>query len=319
MTVGDLAAVRAFIAEQLPAHRLQRQPSWFEWQYVANPDGFDARICIEGSRVVAMSGFIPCRFESEGGILTGAFSTNTLVHPDYRRRGLGRELHKTRLRDYDYALSSGQSDANLRLYRQLGFVTCGRYRRLFAQTTAPSPRPNARFLRQLWSWGRWLAKGSDRDSELRVRIDPHAPRVPDACYRERFGDQAIGPVWNHGHVVWRYERHPYFDYIFATVFRAGDAIGFAVIRRTATSVVLADVYARHCDMVGLLRAVGREFQGVISGLFVGSALRDVFRRAGWVSLPAKNLLLAKSKDLVCDARLRRHSWCFFGGDSDSDR
>lgn len=320
MTRTDLDEVRAFLRDRLLADGPRRQPGWLEWQYDENPDGADVRLCRRGRRLVGMSGFIPCRVAYEAASDSGAFSTNTFVLPEHRSRGVGRRIHEARLGDYDWALSSGQSSANRRLYRQLGFVERGRYRRLFVQTRRPPLAFNGRFLRRLYSWIAWTASGSRRDDRLRVRIDSRAPRVAAACYLDRFGGKALGPVWTHEHVVWRYERHPYFDYAFASVVCSEEQpLGFAVIRYTETAVELVDLYAPRADMVGVLQAVAGELPGLITGLFVGQALHHVFRRAGWTSFASENRLLAKSNDPVRERRVEGLSWCFFGGDSDSDR
>ena len=314
MTPADLDAVRAFFADHL-----QRPPGWFEWQYLDNPDGFDVRVCRADGKVVGMSGFVPCRVERDGVRETAAFSTNTLVHPEHRGRGIGRRIHEARLRDYDWALSSGQSAANARVYRRLGFTERGRYRRLFVQTCPPRVRASPRFLRETYSWVVWLARGSARAPSLRVRVDRHAPRVTEAYYRERFGDGVGGPIWDYEHIAWRYERHPYFDYAFASVLRSDEVIGFAVIRRTANSVELVDLYTRYVDMADLLRAIGQEFRGLITGVFVGRALHAVFWRAGWTSFRVNNRLFGMSSDPTRDNLASGGSWCFLGGDSDTDR
>ena len=310
--------VRAFMPSCQPAERPQPRPGWLEWQYVDNPDGSDVRLCHEGGRLVAMSGFIPCAVVVDGIGRRAAFSTNTLVAPASRGRGVGRLIHEARLADYDWALSSGQSPANERLYRRLGFVVAGEYRQFLAQTRFPRPRPRLRFVRELVSWLRWCAR-SRGASDLTVQTGTAAPDVPDTCYRDRFADDAVGPTWNRAHVVWRYERHPYFTHQFATVGRSGTPIGFAVLRRARGVMVMVDLYARHADQVDVLEALAVHIEEAVTGQFVGRALERVFRRAGWTTFRGANRLLGKSSDHVRHELLLGRSWCFFGGDSDSDR
>ena len=310
--------VRAFMRAHVPAHRPQLQPGWLEWQYVDNPDGCDVRLCHDDARLVGMSGFIPCVVVVDGARRRAAFATNTLVAPASRGRGVGRRLHEARLADYDWALSSGHSPANERLYRRLGFVTAGEYRQFLVHTRPPRMRPRRRYVRELVSWLRWRAR-SRGASNLTVQIGTTAPDVPDTCYRDRFADDAVGPTWNRAHVVWRYEHHPYFAHQFATVRRSGTPLGFAVLRRARGVMVMVDLYARHAQQVDVLEALAVHSEVAVTGQFVGRALERVFRRAGWTTFRAANRLLGKSHDPGRHALLLERSWCFFGGDSDSDR
>ena len=296
-----------------------RAPGWFAWQYAGNPDGFDVRVCRDGDPIAGLSGFIPCRLEIDGVVRSGAFSTNTLVAPPYRRQGLGRALHEARLRDYDWALSSGQSAANRRLYEQLGFVVCGNYRRVFVQTTRPTFRFRAQLLRQWWSWLFWTRRRAHDGPTIRVEVERHAPPDDPTLYGARFEGATIGSRWDRDHVVWRYERHPYFAYRFASVFQRDRRVGFAVVRQTDTAVVLVDLYAKYDEAPILLSGVAGHFRGLVAGPFTGGALDRLFRQAGWLTFPASGQLMGKSNDPTLHRLLRERDWCFFAGDSDTDR
>lgn len=309
----------------LREHADQRGPQeagWFAWQYVGNPDGFDLRFCRDGDSIAGISGFIPCRIEIDGVIRSGAFSTNTLVAPRHRRQGLGRELHEARLRDYDWALSSGQSAANRRLYEQLGFVVCGDYRRVFVQTTLPTFRFRAQVLREWWSWLFWLfwtRRHARVGQAVRVEVERHAPSDDPTLYGARFEGAAVGPRWSRDHVVWRYERHPYFDYLFASVFQRDRRVGYAVVRQTGTAVILVDLYAKYDEAPVILSGIAGHFRGLITGPFTGSTLDRLFRQAGWLTFRAGGQLMGKSNDRMLHRLLRERDWCFFAGDSDTDR
>ena len=183
MARQELESVERFLQERSEQHGPQ-EPGWFAWQYVDNPDGFDVRISEDGDSIAGVSGFLRCWIEVDGALRSGAFSTNTFVALPYRRQGLGRELHEARLRDYDWALSSGQSPANRQVYEQLGFAVCGDYRRVFVQTTLPDFRFRARALREWWSWLFWRRRRPRPDPTIRVEVDrtlrPTPPSSPSA-------------------------------------------------------------------------------------------------------------------------------------------
>jgi ribosomal protein S18 acetylase RimI-like enzyme len=318
MTAEDEAAVHAFILSHTPVSRPQRRPGWLHWQYADNPSGFDVRLCEDPEGMIGISGFVPCRLLVGETIRTGAFATNTLVDERHRGRGIGRRLHELRLEDYDFALSSGQSAENRQLYTKLGFVSCGRYRRLLVQTTRPRLRPAPRLLREIYSWAQWRIAARHRP-DVRVEVSGTVPPMDDALFRERFGDEAVGPLWNRDHIAWRYERHPYFKYAFVQVFAGPRLIGLAVTRETATTTVLADLYCRPSDAHDVLIGVGRAAARPIVGHYVGRALTDRFHRAGWTTFVSTNELIGRSSDPELHRQLTTRSWCFFGGDSDADR
>jgi hypothetical protein len=145
------------------------------------------------------------------------------------------------------------------------------------------------------------------------------PRIGDECFTHRFATGEVGPLWDRGHLVWRYERHPYFAYRFVHVTGDGKDVGLAVVRDTASGTVLADMYARPDDFAAVLAAVAGVVRSPIVGPFVGAPLAERFRRAGWMSVASGNRLLGRSNDPALHRVLTARHWCFFGGDSDSDR
>jgi GNAT superfamily N-acetyltransferase len=317
----EVESAERFLREHAPERAPEAQ-GWFAWQYVDNPDGFDVRVCRDKDSIAGISGFIPCRLDIDGVVRTGAFSTNTQVAPPYRRQGLGQALHETRLRDYDWALSSGQSAANRRLYEQLGFVVSGDYRRVFVQTTRPRFRFRAQTLREWRSWLFWrfgAQRHAHADHAVRVEVEPHAPPDDPTLYGSRFDGSAVGPRWDRRHVVWRYERHPYFTYRFASVFEGEERLGFGVVRETRTATVLVDLYGRLATRPLVLRGIAERFRGLISGVFVGASLDRMFRKEGWLTFRAGGQLMGKSNDPSLHRQLSEREWCFFAGDSDSDR
>jgi len=319
MTLEDLQAVEGFTAAHFPAGSSRTGPGWFEWQYLRHPVGCDVRLCFDASQLVAMSGFLPTPLTGGSRGWTGAFSTNTFVDPAHRRRGIGREIHRQRVRDYDVALSSGQSAANLAVYREMGFIDCGRYRKAFVSTTPLSGRRPARWVRQLASWLRWTVRGADAGSHVRADWSDIPPRLPPSAFDERWPPGAIGSRWNNEYLVWRYQRHPYFHYRFLTVSRAERCLGTAVVRSERDVTILVDVFCRASEMVSLLGALTSHVDGVIVAQHVGAPLTTIFRRAGWLVSGEVSLLLAATRDDEIAQRAATGSICFFAGDSDKDR
>jgi GNAT superfamily N-acetyltransferase len=318
MNPADVALVERFLQTHSSEPALT-QSHWFDWQYVRNPMGCDVRVRTDGDAVAGVSGFVPCRVAIDGTTRTAAFSTNTLVAPAQRRRGWGRALHEARLRDYDWALSSGQSPENRRVYERLGFETCAGYRRVFARTSRPAFRPTPRGLREWYAWAFWKLGQADHEPRLDVRVDSSAPPADDAHYDRRFPSDVIAPRWDREHVVWRFEQHPYFTYQFASVFDRERRLGFGVVRETGTETILVDLYGPWAELPRILNGLGRHLSGLITGSFVGRSLDGLFRQAGWSTFPAGGQLVGKSNDPTLHGMLSERDWCFFGGDSDADR
>ena len=320
-TEDEVPAVLAFLRETFGADAHQNRPGWFEWQYQRHPEGFHVQICLERERIVAVSGFLPCRVSLNGRTVRAAFSTSTMVHPEFRRRGLGGLLHRARLEAYDVALSSGQSEANRRLYAKMGWSVLGEYVEAVARKAPPRARSLRAFGKQALAWLAWVSRG--RAARRRFGLVPDPERARAWARRwgaRRFPGGAAGPVHDAAYLTWRYAEHPYFRYETCVVLDGPDEIGAAVLRRDAAGSVLVDAYAPPERLPAVLAGAAAASPGpVIRAVAAGRFLARAFRRAGWAVFRGGSLLIGATGRADLHAPLHTADWNFFAGDSDKDR
>jgi Acetyltransferase (GNAT) domain len=319
MCEAEKEDAKRFLLEHFDEGSHQNLPGWFEWQHVNNPDGSHIQLCLRDNRIVAMSGFIPCKVLIRGQVYSGAFSTSTMVDASHQGRGIGGRIHSIRLDDYDFALSSGQSPANFKLYMKMGWRIYGYYYRLLLRKEFPRPYVNKTYLKAVWSWFFWFMRTAFKEKKFCVEATRDIPEGIDAFFK-RFDQKSIGLLRNVDYLRWRYKDHPYLNYEFIKVFRQKTLIGFAVVRESDSAKVLVDVYCKNEDFVDLLTGLGMNLKTkMIVGLVAGPSLKKVFNRAGWCAFRERSCLVGKSNAAVLENLVSDGSWCLFGGDSDKDR
>jgi len=89
--------------------------------------------------------------------------------------------------------------------------------------------------------------------------------------------------------------------------------------RAGRAEIGAHLYARYDEPPVLLSGGAWHFRGPIACPFTNGALDRLFRQAGWLTFRAGGQLMGKSNDPTLHRLLRERDWCFFAGDSDTDR
>lgn len=323
MRADEAALALAFLDAHAAPDLARRLPDYFRWFYLDHPLGTDVRLCVarEDGAVAGLSGFVRTRLQSGGREVTAAFSTNTLVDAAHRRRGLAAELHRQRVRDYDVALSSGQSPANRAVYDTLGFVALGQYRRAWVAPRGPVGGSAGRWLREAASWRRWQRRVRDGETEV-FEIDRRAgslPEMSEAWWRDRWPDGVVAPLWTPDAIAWRYLRHPYLTYECCLVRAAGTSIGLAVTRREGHTTIVVDLYGRWRDLPRVLRGLATQTDGVLTAVYAGAPIDELFAAAGWSSRDEAMPLLGQSRHEDVRRWLTDRPWCVYGGESDKDR
>lgn len=323
MRADEAAAAQAFLQAHGGPAMTRRLPDYFRWFYLDHPLGTDVRLCLEraGHSIAGISGFVRTRLIADGREISAAFSTNTIVDPAHRRRGLAADLHRQRIRDYEVALSSGQSPANRAVYDTLGFVSLGRYRRAVVAPAGPVGGSAGRWLREAGSWWRWNRRRRSHDAGA-IQVDRQTgtpPHLPESWWRERWPDGIVAPIWTPDQIGWRYARHPYLTYEFCTVSDAERPIGLAVTRREGHVTIVVDLYGPWRDLPRLLHGLATATEGVLTAVYVGQPLDDLFASAGWSSRDEAMALLGQSLDDGIRRWFTTRAWCFYAGESDKDR
>src|SRR5690349_20559928 len=127
MMPRDKPHVVDFLQKRFGPDAVQCRSGRFEWQFERYPGGSRIYLCFDRDRLVGQSCFLPVTLQLGSDRFSAAFSIDTMVDPEYRRRGIGERLHRIRLETFQVALSSGQSEANVKLYQKMGWPVLGRY------------------------------------------------------------------------------------------------------------------------------------------------------------------------------------------------
>lgn len=324
MTEEQIPAVQKFLARNFPANDHQNRPGWLEWQ-IANPSGAHIQLCLCDREIAALSFFLPVRFRCQGKSRSGAFSVSTMVAPEHRRKGLGKKIHAARLENFDFALSSGQSVANHKLYMKMGFHKLEEYRFMLVTKKIPRPYFKRKYVHEFLSWAKFKSvslTGSLRQSGLRVKVERTLPDdIPQAFFEDRLPQSdVIFPLHNRDYLQWRYVDHPYFRYEFALVVDGDNLLGLGVLRRSGKQIILVDMYCLHKDLPRVVHSLVTDVDAdVVYCRFAGARLTEALDRAGCYSHLHGSTYLGNSLNSELRADLENSAWCLFMGDSDEDR
>ena len=317
---GEIPAVRRFLSENFPADAHQNAPGWLDWQ-LANPAGTRVAVAVVGDEIAGLSVFLGVRFRAEdGGETDGAFATSTMVAERFRRRGLGSALHRFRAEQYGYALSTGQSDANAKVYGRLGFAEIATFAEFLLCRRFPRPFAAKRWLRFLGSWLRWrlCALRSGGQSVQSLAIADLA--LPAAWFAGRGGDLRLC-IQDSAYLEWRYGAHPYLSYEASLVSCDGRPLGVVIHRAVGNGVRrIVDVYCGEGDLATVLAGFCRGTAAArLEGVVAGSGLCACFAQAGFQVFPHGSRIVGETKRPELVATLGDGRWGFFAGDSDKDR
>ena len=127
MVHEDKPMVMDFLRINFGHNSVQCRKDRFEWLFERNPWKTIIYLSFSKNELIGQICFLPVKLRFKNKQLSAAFSIDTMISPEYRRKGIGRMLHQIRKEKYQVALSSGQSEANTRLYNKMGWLTLGTY------------------------------------------------------------------------------------------------------------------------------------------------------------------------------------------------
>lgn len=120
----DREAIFDFIRTAYAGREQYKIPYRWYWQFVDNPyaapNGLPVWIALHNGRIVGQTAAMPEPVKLGPCETTAGWSVDTFVLPDYRRRGLGRELQKLNQESHPVFLSLKMSEHNARIKAELG-------------------------------------------------------------------------------------------------------------------------------------------------------------------------------------------------------
>lgn len=291
-------------------------------------------------RVIASDGLLPVPLFIAGKEYLAAWSVKTMTHPDYRRRGLFRNLT-------EYSLQRGKA---LGIQVVLGFANASSYpgyekfgwmpllerqavlrpldikksltRRIFLKPVAAIGNT----LYQQWD-GKRIAALSKQIDSIQTVILPAAPPSVDDLWARMKGDFTVLVGRSYPYLRWRYNQRPGQDYRFVIAYRGKITLAMLVFRITDRGCCLIVDYlgpAKSPALPALLHKTIHHCQGKVrhilcssGSLFDGHLSQFGFRP---LSAPlANNMFIAcPLANLDLTPLMGSENWFFSYGDSELD-
>ncbi len=287
----------------------------WRWQYLDNPCSRPIAFVAEtgNGRIVGHYSLIPVPFWRSGSVETAAYSVLSMVHPDFQRQGMLKELAAAGEHQLDEdAISTGVTylnDNSLTVYTQrLGWTRLeGPLPVYWSVIDAPLVASGAGLpqpLKAIAIAGAWLGKLPTAavfrcvttDLGVEIREMERFDRSVDALWDSVADKFQYAIVRNSMYLNWRYADNPT-DYRIFLAGPDGECNGFVVIRAEEKFGVrfgyIADlVFDPEDPDVGLalLRHARRELHAMGCGMISALALQPAeqvraFRSAGFRRLP----------------------------------
>lgn len=275
----DLPAVLDLLRASLgETASLQRTPELFEWKHVINPFGRSLMfVATDGDTIAGFRAFMRWELERpDGAGLRCVRAVDTATHPDYRRRGIFRNLTLAAL---DAATQDGVD---------LVFNT-------------PNPRSGAGYLTMGWSEvGTIRPLASPARGILRPAPDtaglPHPPDFidrPHPVVTLPFSDRpALGlrTPRTPDYQKWRFGCHPTARYV-TVEGKAGGSVARLAYRGRRRELLLSELYGEGMAHT-IWRARNRARSSYVGVYFTpGSPERRAVLRSGFVPVPGATMTL----------------------------
>ena len=288
--MSDTLTIRPFVDEDLPqvldllrsslgeTASLQRTPELFVWKHLNNPFGRSIMlVAVDGPTVAGFRAFMRWELSRPGGgVLRCVRAVDTATHPDYRRRGIFRNLTMA-------AIDTATEDGVDMIFN------------------TPNPRSGAGYLTMGWSEvGTIRPLASPARGLLRAKADPSVLPDPNDFVSKPnpVGNRSVPDREGRGlrtprtaeYHQWRFNEHPTAKYVQIDA-NDGAAIARLAYRGKRRELLISDIYGD-----GMGRAV-RKARWAARTSYVGaffskgSPERTAVARSGFVPVPGATLTL----------------------------
>jgi len=316
---------------------VQKSSTWFRWIVCENPGipkGYTPLLLAkQGEKVVGQLVLMPTQLFHQGKAYRVCWGRDLYVEKEHRRNKIALRLYDMWVNDFEGALASGQSEEARKLQNKYGWIVISpihQYEKLFFRPRylAGSLKNGAliagkRFLAMMVSEVYRLRPLAIPGIEVKVgrTFDRRVDQLWVAC-REQYSNICMR---DHAWLRWRFENHPYADYLLFEAFdRHGAYGGYCVGRIEDGTAFIVDLLTEK-DETGrrmrraLIQAAESCFKdrGVVRVVCrcLSSELEVSLCEAGYLQTQYTSALAIKSR--LDD--FPRDQWYVTAADSDLDR
>lgn len=257
---------------------LQRTPELFEWKHVSNPFGRSLMlVAVDGDTIAGFRAFMRWELEQrDGAQLRCVRAVDTATHPDYRRRGIFRQLTLA-------ALDAASEDGVDMVFN------------------TPNPRSGAGYLAMGWS-----QVGTIRPlASPTLAVFRHAPdtgelpdpsdfiKSPEEVGKHTFADRGargLRTPRSAAYQEWRFTRHPTARYTRVEAHDSG-AIARMAFRGNRRELLVSELYGSR-PIRALWKTRNRARSSYVGAYFSnGSPERAALLRSGFLPVPGATMTL----------------------------
>ena len=238
---GEYPRISMFLHEfWAQNHVYCRLADLFDWTFqrpgFLPDDGYTFAVAEDQGELAGILGGIPFRFNRFGHGSNGMWIVNYVIRPDHRRGSAALQLlSQFRKPEYNPVIAFGINPATSAIYRVLRGQVLDEIPRHFL--VLPEARPRMEGLLRV-AYPEWTPERAAGLADAFVlRREPAGapeagtliPRSWDQCEWPAIAARTIGAARDAAYLMWRYRKHPVFEYRFLTV-KDGDRTGLAVWR-----------------------------------------------------------------------------------------
>jgi len=318
-TEQDERKIESFLFENFEPEEPQLKQGWLDWQ-LKQPMGFNIQLIDSpDKKIAALSFFLQYTIKTIKGMCTSAFSISTMVSKEHRRKGLGGMIHNKRLEEFDFAMSSGQSNANAKLYSKIGFESVGQYKFALIQKAFPRFTFSKAYAHNILSWIKFKFSRCKSNYEIRV-ISKLPDSLPSNIFEKRLSENSNSIVHDLEYIQWRYVQHPYINYQIYEVSSEGSVDGLIICRNEKEQCNICDIFTDNNKFSDILRTFySYTNKKKIFSLFVGDEIGELFNRSSAYTHTSGSHYVIQSSNDKLKPIIQEGSWCLFWGDSDKNR
>jgi len=209
------------------------------WEIEQNPYIEDIKIIIAeyNNSIVGASTRMPIKIKINDKILNSSFNTNSMVHPDFRRKGIIQSINKMSFKFYPLFYAKGSMPAMYKLYMKMG------YQPIKPNTFMTSILSGTRW--GLWRLGMYTPQINIDDISINSKKEFYNIKE----FKKEFDDfwERISPqytnivVKNSIYMNWRYIDIPHKKYRMFYRQENNKIVTMAVIGQSGTTVKIVDI------------------------------------------------------------------------------